>query len=189
MLLEGINDIGMLGGDATSAEALSAEDLIGAYKEIIELAHTRTIKVVGCTLTPYEGAGYFSEKGEAIRQAVNTWIRTSGAFDAVVDFDAATRDPNNPKRYRPEYDHGDHLHPGAGGPGDGECHRPCDLHRETGRPRSEETVDPRSRAGCGCLGSPDKQANKRCAVVAALGLTAQSVPPHNSCFRFYLIAN
>ncbi len=115
MLLEGINDIGKLGRPATAAEPLSAEDLIGGYKQIIEAAHTRAIKVVGCTLTPYGGAGYFTEKGEAIREAVNTWIRTSGAFDGVVDFDAATRDSSNPKRYRPEYDHGDHLHPGAAG--------------------------------------------------------------------------
>ena len=115
MLLEGINDIGTLGRGATSAEAPSAEDLIGGYKQIIEVAHTHSIKVVGCTLTPYEGASYYTEKGEAIREAVNTWIRTSGAFDAVVDFDAATRDPNNPKRFRPECDHGDHLHPGDGG--------------------------------------------------------------------------
>jgi len=69
------------------------------------------LKVIGCTLTPYEGAGYYSEQGEAIRQALNQWIRTSGAYDAVVDFEAATRDPQNPRRFRPEYDPGDHLHP------------------------------------------------------------------------------
>jgi len=115
MLLEGINDIGKLGRPATAAEPLSAEDLIGGYRQIIEAAHTHGIKVAGCTLTPYGGAGYFTEKGEAIREAVNTWIRTSGAFDGVVDFDAATRDPNDLKRYRPEFDHGDHLHPGAAG--------------------------------------------------------------------------
>jgi lysophospholipase L1-like esterase len=71
--------------------------------------------VIGCTLTPYEGAGYSRENGEAIRVALNSWIRTSGAFDAVVDFEAATRDPANPKRLRPEFDPGDHLHPNDAG--------------------------------------------------------------------------
>jgi lysophospholipase L1-like esterase len=70
---------------------------------------------MGATLTPYGGAAYSSEKGEAIRDALNTWIRTGGAFDAVVDFEAATRDPNNPKQFRPEFDSGDHLHPSDAG--------------------------------------------------------------------------
>jgi lysophospholipase L1-like esterase len=71
--------------------------------------------VIGCTLTPYEGAGYSRENGEAIRTAVNDWIRTSGAFDGVVDFEAATRDANNPKRLKAEFDPGDHLHPNDAG--------------------------------------------------------------------------
>jgi lysophospholipase L1-like esterase len=113
MLMEGINDIGR---EATiPAEEVTAAELIGAYQQIIERAHTHGIKVIGCTLTPYEGANYFRENGEAIRQAVNTWIRTSGAFDAVVDFEAATRDPNNPKHLRAEFDPGDHLHPNDAG--------------------------------------------------------------------------
>ncbi|MGA2269234.1 MAG: SGNH/GDSL hydrolase family protein [Bryobacteraceae bacterium] len=113
MLLEGINDIGR---EATiPAEAVTAEELIGGYKQIIERAHTHGIKVIGCMLTPYEGANYSREKGEATREAVNTWIRTSGAFDAVVDFEAATRDPNNPKRIRADFDPGDHLHPNDAG--------------------------------------------------------------------------
>ena len=70
---------------------------------MIERAHTHGIKVTGCTLTPYGGAGYASETGEAIRDAVNTWTRTSGAFDAVADFDAATRDPNSPKQFLADY--------------------------------------------------------------------------------------
>jgi lysophospholipase L1-like esterase len=110
MLLEGINDIGH-----GATEPVTADDLIGGYRQIIGEAHTHGIKVVGCTLTPYEGAGYATEKGEAIREAVNEWIRTSGAFDAVVDFEAATRDPNNPKRFRPDFDPGDHLHPNNAG--------------------------------------------------------------------------
>ncbi len=109
MLMEGINDIGREARDAT--EATSAEELIAAYKQIVERAHAAGIQVVGCTLTPYEGAGYYLEKGEEIRSALNEFIRKSGVFDAVADFDAATRDPQNPKKLRAEFDPGDHLHP------------------------------------------------------------------------------
>lgn len=109
MFLEGINDIGA--GARNPAQAVTAEELIAGHKQIIERARAMGIKVIGCTLTPFEGAGYYSEQGEAIRQALNQWIRTSGAYDAVVDFEAATRDPQNPRRFRPEYDPGDHLHP------------------------------------------------------------------------------
>ena len=113
MVLEGINDIGH--GALAPAEAVTADELIGAYKQIIEQAHTHGIQVIGCTLTPFEGANYSRENGEAVREAVNTWIRTSGAYDAVVDFEAATRDPDNPKRYRADFDPGDHLHPNDAG--------------------------------------------------------------------------
>ena len=112
-VMEGINDIGR---EATiPAEAVTADELIGAYKQLIEQAHAHGVQVIGCTLTPYEGAGYYRENGEAIRSAVNTWIRTGGAFDAVVDFEAATRDAANPKRLRAEFDPGDHLHPNDAG--------------------------------------------------------------------------
>jgi lysophospholipase L1-like esterase len=110
MMLEGINDIGR-----GNIEPASADDLIGAYKQIIERAHTHGIRVIGCTLTPYEGANYAREEGEAIREAVNAWIRTGRGFDAVVDFEAAARDPNNPKRLRADFDPGDHLHPNDAG--------------------------------------------------------------------------
>jgi lysophospholipase L1-like esterase len=113
MVLEGINDIGR--GATDPREPVSAEELIAAHKQIIERAHMHGIKVIGCTLTPYEGAGYARESGEAIREALNQWIRTSGAYDAVVDFEAAVRDPQNPKRLRPEFDPGDHLHPNDNG--------------------------------------------------------------------------
>src|SRR6266704_3935801 len=112
MILEAINDIGQTTsnrGNAPPQNPVSADDLIGPMKQMIERAHTHGIRVIGCTLTPYEGATYHRENGEAIRQAVNTWTRTSGAFDAVVDFEAATRDPGNPKRLRAEFDPGDHL--------------------------------------------------------------------------------
>jgi lysophospholipase L1-like esterase len=115
MLLEAINDIGRLSSPSPSPEAPTADDLIAAYRQFIELAHTHGIKVIGCTLTPYEGAGYSREPGEAVREAVNTFIRTGGAFDAVVDFEAATRDSANPKRFRAAFDPGDHLHPNDAG--------------------------------------------------------------------------
>jgi lysophospholipase L1-like esterase len=115
MILEGINDIGTLGAATPPATPVTTESLIWALQQVIDRAHAHGIKVAGCTLTPYEGAGYARENGEVIRDAVNRWIRTSGAFDAVVDFEAATRDPNNPKRFRPEFDPGDHLHPNDAG--------------------------------------------------------------------------
>ncbi len=113
MVLEAINDIGR--GATDPREPASAEELIAAHQQIIDRAHMHGIKVIGCTLTPYEGAGYSRESGEAIREAVNQWIRTSGAYDAVVDFEAAVRDPQNPKRIRAEFDPGDHLHPNNAG--------------------------------------------------------------------------
>jgi lysophospholipase L1-like esterase len=113
MFLEGINDIGH--GAVAPAEAVTAEDLIAGHKLIVEMAHAQGIKAIGCTLTPYEGASYARATGEAIREALNTWIRTSGVYDAVVDFDAATRDAANPNRIRAEFDPGDHLHPNNAG--------------------------------------------------------------------------
>jgi lysophospholipase L1-like esterase len=111
-LLEGINDIN---GAMRANTAFSADDLISAYRQVIETAHLYGLKIAGCTLTPYEGSSAFTEKGEAIRQAANRWIRTSGAFDAVFDFDAATRDPKTPGRFRPEADSPDLPHPGDAG--------------------------------------------------------------------------
>ncbi len=114
MILEGINDIGTLASTAATTP-ITKDDLIWVLQQVIDRAHAHGIKVIGCTLTPYEGAGYARENGEAIRSAINDWIRKSGAFDAVVDFEAATRDPNNPKRFKPEFDPGDHLHPNDAG--------------------------------------------------------------------------
>jgi len=107
MLLEGINDI----GTGRPTEPITVDDLTGAYRQMIEQAHTHGIQVIGCTLTPFLGAPYKREAGEPIRTAVNKWILTSGAFDAVVDFDAAVRDQNDPTKVRAEFDPGDHLHP------------------------------------------------------------------------------
>jgi len=116
IVLEGINDIG-LGGrpGAQPPDAVTADDLIAAHKQIIERARLHGIKVIGATLTPYLGAAYGTDQGEAIREAVNQWIRTSQAYDAVIDFDAAVQDPANPKQIRPAYNTRDHLHPNDAG--------------------------------------------------------------------------
>ncbi len=113
MLLEGINDISFAMRQPNSR--FSADDLIAAYRQVIEAAHLRGIKVVGCTLTPYEGAAAYKDAGEAIRAAANEWIRKSGEFDAVVDFDAATRDSADPKRFSAAAGSPDMLHPGDPG--------------------------------------------------------------------------
>ncbi len=114
IVLEGINDIG-LHGRLGAENAVSAESLIAAQKQIIECAHLHGIKVMGATLTPYQGASYSSEQGEKIREAVNHWILTGGAFDAVVDFDKAVQDPANPLEIRPSFNIRDHLHPNDAG--------------------------------------------------------------------------
>lgn len=111
IVLEGINDIGA----ARDNPSPTAEDLIAAHKQLIERAHTRGIRIFGATLTPFEGAAYFSQAGEAKRQAVNQWIRSSRAYDGVIDFDEATRDPGHPARFLPQYESGDHLHPSDAG--------------------------------------------------------------------------
>jgi lysophospholipase L1-like esterase len=111
IVLESINDIGALHNPNRPDYNLTAEDLEQGLAQIVARAHEHGIKVFGATLTPYKGAGYFTEKGEQIREAVNHWILTSGVFDGAVDFDKATRDPANPLVYAPQYDSGDHLHP------------------------------------------------------------------------------
>jgi len=116
MIMEGINDIGLGSrAGAAAADAVTSDDLIGALKQMIDRAHEHGIKVIGCTLTPFEGAAYYSESGEQVRMAVNQWIRSSGSFDAVVDFEAATRDAEHPKQFRPGFNNGDHLHPNDAG--------------------------------------------------------------------------
>lgn len=111
IVMEGINDIGNARTDSTP----SAEDIIAGYKQMITQAHSKALKIYGATLTPFYGAGYYTETGEAKRQAVNQWIRTGKGFDGVIDFDAATRDPKNPKRLLAAYDSCDHLHPSDAG--------------------------------------------------------------------------
>ncbi len=111
IVMEGINDIGL----GAKAGTITADDLIEAHKQMIERAHMHGIKVIGATLTPFAGAAYYSDEGEAMRTALNEWIRTGKAYDAVIDFDAATRDPENPKQIRPTYNIRDHLHPNDAG--------------------------------------------------------------------------
>jgi lysophospholipase L1-like esterase len=114
ILLEGINDINIR-GRSEAAGALTAEDLIGGYEQIIARARAAGLQVMGATLTPQEGQRTATERTESIRQAVNQWIRTAKGFDAVVDFDAVLRDPTRPARLRPEFDPGDHIHPNDAG--------------------------------------------------------------------------
>ncbi len=113
LILEGINDIGHLKRDPQ--EHTTAEDLIGALDQMIVRAHAHGIVVIGVTLTPFGGADSYSEAGEAIRQAINGWIRTRGSFDGFVDMDAAVRDPVHPDAFLPGMEHGDHLHPNDAG--------------------------------------------------------------------------
>ena len=117
IVLEGINDLGHAGTSAPEAETVTAEDLIAGMKQLIERAHEHGIKIFGATLTPFEGAarGYFTPEKENKRKALNEWIRTGKAFDGVIDFEKAVRDPQHPDRMMPAYDSGDHLHPGDAG--------------------------------------------------------------------------
>lgn len=111
ILLEGINDIGRGFTMRGPQEAVTAQALIDADKQIIERCHEKGIKVIGATLTPYQGAGYAAPAGEEVRTALNNWILHGGAFDGVVDFAAATADPNNLLTFRSAYNDYDHLHP------------------------------------------------------------------------------
>lgn len=123
IVLMGINDIGWHGSALAPQEPMSTADaLIAGYRQLIAQAHVRGVRIVGGTLTPFEGAlqdtpmkGYYDTDKERVRQAVNRWIREGNEFDAVVDFDAAVRDPAHPQRLLPAYDSGDHLHPGDAG--------------------------------------------------------------------------
>lgn len=111
IILEGINDIGRLKEPLELDDKITAEDLIFGLSQLVMRAHQRGIRVFGATLTPYMGANYSSPQGEQARQAYNQWIRTSGVFDGVIDFDKITRDPAHANMFLPDYDSGDHLHP------------------------------------------------------------------------------
>jgi lysophospholipase L1-like esterase len=122
IVFEGINDIGISFAPRSDTGPLaafmkafggapvSADDIIAGYRQLIARAHQHGVKIYAATVTPYGGAGTDSPQGEAARQAVNAWIRTSGAFDAVLDFDAVWRDPAKPGQIRDGLHAGDHLH-------------------------------------------------------------------------------
>ena len=103
ILLEGINDIGF--------SLTPVARIVAGYERLIAAAHASGLKIFGATLTPFQGSGYYSAAGEAERETINHWIRTSGAFNGVIDFDRALRDPADPLRLLPAFDSGDHLHP------------------------------------------------------------------------------
>jgi lysophospholipase L1-like esterase len=124
VLLEGVNDIGFPGAKlgerylADAAEGRTLDELFDAYRQLISSAHILGVKIIGATISPFEGAdlpGYYSESKEATRQKVNQWIRKSGSFDGVVDFDAVLRDPNHPSRLLPGFASRDQLHPNDAG--------------------------------------------------------------------------
>ena len=116
-VLLGINDVGFPAISVPNSpppfgsQNVTSDQMIQAYRQLIARAHAKGIKIIGATLTPFEGAGYATAEGEAKRQAANNFIRSSGEFDAVIDFDRVTRDPTHPARLAPQYDSGDHLHP------------------------------------------------------------------------------
>ncbi len=120
VLLEGVNDLGVLPRehpvDAATHQAM-VRQIILAYRQLAERAHEHGIKLIVGTITPFQGNEYYhpGPETEADRQAINRFIRTSGIFDGIVDFDRAVRDPAKPDRLLPAYDSGDHLHPSAAG--------------------------------------------------------------------------
>jgi lysophospholipase L1-like esterase len=120
IVLEGINDVGML----ARMEDVPKNDhdtwvrrMIAGYEQIIERAHTNGIEVIGATILPFVGSNYYhpGPASEADRQALNEWIRAPGHFDAVIDFDKVTADPQHPDQLLPAFDSGDHLHPSPAG--------------------------------------------------------------------------
>ncbi len=115
IVMEGINDIGRGFTRAGAPEPITLETLQAADRQIIARAHEKGLRVIGATLTPYQGAGYASPEGEVVRQALNQWIRTSGAFDAVIDFAPVLADPAAPLALASRYNIRDHLHPNDAG--------------------------------------------------------------------------
>jgi len=109
-MLEGVNDVGMGRGQGPTAQ-----ELINGYLQIIARAHANGVKVIGATILPFKGAAYYTEAGDAVRMAVNDWMRTSNAFDATIDLDAVMKDPSDPAQLRPDMHVGDWLHPNDAG--------------------------------------------------------------------------
>ncbi|MFD9499608.1 SGNH/GDSL hydrolase family protein [Streptomyces sp. NPDC060035] len=117
IVLLGVNDLGHPGTVAPESERVTAADLVDAHRQIIARAHDRGLTAYGGTILPFKNdtLGFYSPENEAARQTVNRWIRTSGAYDGVIDFDRALRDPSDPQRLLARYDSGDHLHPNDAG--------------------------------------------------------------------------
>ena len=121
IIFEGVNDLGISYGHPQGpmaerfkamapAHPVTSETMIAGYRQLLARAHAKGLKVLGATITPYGGALYYSAEGEAVRQAINQWIRTGHEFDGVIDFDAAVRDPNEPTQIKDGFHIGDHLH-------------------------------------------------------------------------------
>jgi lysophospholipase L1-like esterase len=120
IVFEAVNDLGGLArnGEVSPADhAAFVQRVLAAYQQIIARAHAHGLRIYGATITPYVGSSYYhlGPLSESDRQAVNKWIRASGHFDAVIDFDAVIRDPQHPDQLLPGYDCGDHLHPSPAG--------------------------------------------------------------------------
>lgn len=120
IVFEGINDIGTLAGSGSISQGDQdhlLERLRGAYRQVVVRAHSHGIRAYGATITPFKGseAYPFEPMSEQTRQKINDWIRSSGTFDAVLDFDVVLRDPGDPQRLNPAYDTGDNLHPSPAG--------------------------------------------------------------------------
>lgn len=115
----GLNDIAGPGAFYPLSEAITVDDLIAGYRQLIARAHEKGLTIQACTLPPIQGntslPGFDTPENEAKRVAFNRWIRTSGEFDGVIDVDRVLRDPSQPTRLLPAYDSGDHLHPNAAG--------------------------------------------------------------------------
>jgi len=119
IVFEGVNDLGLgygkLEGPLANimpkpAITPTRDAMVAGYRQLIARAHAKGLKIYGATIAPYEGAAYYAPEGDAVRQAINQWMRTSKEFDAVLDFDAAFRDPSHAARMKEEYQVGDHLH-------------------------------------------------------------------------------
>lgn len=114
----GVNDIGNRFGPVRGGVAgltidqpeITVEDMIAGYKQLVARAHAKGIKVIGSPIGPYKGASYWSEEGEAARQAIEQWMLTSDTFDAITRIDLAFADPADPAQMRDGYHMGDHLH-------------------------------------------------------------------------------
>ncbi|GIF15126.1 SGNH/GDSL hydrolase family protein [Actinoplanes teichomyceticus] len=117
VVLLGVNDLGHPGTSAPPDEVVSADDLIWAHRQLIARAHQAGLRAYGATVLPFKDdtLGFYSPENERKRTALNRWIRASGEYDGVIDFDAAVRDPADPLRLNPAYDSGDHLHPNDAG--------------------------------------------------------------------------